>query len=106
MTVKPDPPPQVEVGRDGFSLEAASRLFQLFAAQTLPAGSMDTSVIIWMLPSNCRTRGGSVRNRSVSARSGLTASILCVKSRHMVTHYDAEFRREEATSAVSSYAKH
>ena len=30
ITVKPDPPPQVEVGRDGFSPAAASRLFQLF----------------------------------------------------------------------------
>src|ERR1700678_1193568 len=50
MTVKPDPPPQVEVGRDGFGLAAASRLFQLFATQTLPAGSMETSVTIWMLP--------------------------------------------------------
>src|SRR5579864_3457785 len=50
MTVKPDPPPQVEVGRDGFSPAAASRLFQLFAAQTLPAESTATSVIIWILP--------------------------------------------------------
>src|SRR5208283_4545456 len=50
MTVKPDPPPQVDVGRDGLGEVAASRLFQLFAAQTLPAGSIDTSVIIWMLP--------------------------------------------------------
>ena len=46
----PGPPPQDEVRRIGFSPAAASRLFQLFAAQTLPAGSMDTSVIIWMLP--------------------------------------------------------
>ena len=29
---------------------AASGTFQLFAAQTLPAGSMATSVTIWMLP--------------------------------------------------------
>src|SRR6516225_3576452 len=50
MTVKPDPPPQVEVGPAGLGPAAASRLFQLFAAQTLPAGSMDTSVTIWMLP--------------------------------------------------------
>src|SRR5208283_3598195 len=50
ITVKPDPPPQVEVGRVGVGLNAASRRFQLFAAQTLPAGSIDTSVIIWMLP--------------------------------------------------------
>src|SRR5271165_6096680 len=50
MTVMPDPPPQVEVGRDGSAPAAASRLFQLFAAQTLPAGSMDASVTIWMLP--------------------------------------------------------
>src|SRR5262249_62316594 len=49
MTVKPDPPPQVEVGPAGLGPAAASRLFQLFAAQTLPAGSMDTSVTIWML---------------------------------------------------------
>ena len=34
--VKPEPPPQVEVGREGFTPAAASRLFQLFAAQTLP----------------------------------------------------------------------
>src|SRR5271156_4080048 len=50
MTVKHDPPPQVEVGRAGFSLTSASRRFQLFAAQTLPAGSIAASVIIWMLP--------------------------------------------------------
>src|SRR5215813_12231688 len=50
MTVKPDPPPHVEVGRAGSGPAAASRLFQLFAAQTLPAGSIDTSVTIWMLP--------------------------------------------------------
>src|SRR5208283_2748880 len=50
ITVKPDPPPQVEVGTVGVGLNAASRRFQLFAAQTLPAGSIDTSVIIWMLP--------------------------------------------------------
>src|SRR6516162_5968557 len=50
MTVKPDPPPQVEVGRAGLGPAAASSLFQLFATQTLPAGSMDTSVTIWMVP--------------------------------------------------------
>src|SRR5215471_15527645 len=50
ITVKPDPPPQVEVGRDGSGPAAASSLFQLFATQTLPAGSIDTSVTIWMLP--------------------------------------------------------
>src|SRR5215472_7625427 len=50
MTVIPDPPPQVEVGRDGSVPAAASSLFQLFAAQTLPAGSINTSVTIWMLP--------------------------------------------------------
>src|SRR5262249_57697386 len=50
MTVKPDPPPQVEVGPAGLGPAAASTLFQLFAAQTLPAGSIDTSVTIWMLP--------------------------------------------------------
>src|SRR6516164_5363408 len=50
MTVKPDPPPQVEVGPAGLGPAAASSLFQLFAAQTLPAGSMDTSVTLWMVP--------------------------------------------------------
>src|SRR5208337_3659138 len=50
MTVKPEPPPQVEVGRGGSLSVAASGSFQLFAAQTLPAGSIDTSVSIWMLP--------------------------------------------------------
>src|SRR6516225_10118382 len=45
MTVKPDPPPQVEVGPAGLGPAAASTLFQLFAAQTFPAGST-----IWMLP--------------------------------------------------------
>ena len=50
MTVKPDPPPQVEVRRIGSSATAASTAFQLFAAQTLPAGSTATSVSIWMLP--------------------------------------------------------
>src|SRR6266436_2832148 len=51
MTVKPEPPPQVEVGRAGsFSAIAASTTFQLFAAQTLPAGSTATSVISCMLP--------------------------------------------------------
>src|SRR5208337_4250128 len=50
MTVKPEPPPHVEVGREGFGPAAASRLFQLFATQTLPAGSIDASVTIWMLP--------------------------------------------------------
>ena len=39
--MKPDPPPQVEVGQAGFGPAAASRRFQLFAAQTLPAGSID-----------------------------------------------------------------
>ena len=39
------------------------------------------------LIADATTRGAatSARNRSVSARSGLTAAILCVKSRHMVT---------------------
>src|SRR5580704_18763718 len=46
----PDPPPQVEVGRDGFGPAAASSRFQLFASQTLPAGSIAASVTIWMLP--------------------------------------------------------
>jgi hypothetical protein len=50
MTVKPDPPPQVEVGRDGSAEVAASTLFQLFATQTLPAGSIDAMVGIWMVP--------------------------------------------------------
>src|SRR3954454_4172545 len=50
MTVKPEPPPQVEVGQAGGSPAAPSGAFQLFAAQTLPAGSIDTSVSIWMLP--------------------------------------------------------
>src|SRR6516225_7626590 len=50
MTVKPEPPPQVEVGPAGLGWAAASRLFQLFATQTLPAGSIDTSVTIWMVP--------------------------------------------------------
>src|SRR5215813_12640266 len=50
MTVKPDPPPQVGVGRDGSEPAAASSLFQLFATQTLRAGSIDPSVTIWMLP--------------------------------------------------------
>jgi hypothetical protein len=38
MTVKPDPPPQVEVGRNGLGAAAASSLFQLFATQALPDG--------------------------------------------------------------------
>jgi hypothetical protein len=38
MTVKHDPPPQVETGRAGFSPAAPSMLFQLFATQALPAG--------------------------------------------------------------------
>src|SRR5277367_1747893 len=50
MTVKPDPPPQVEVGWAGTSSSTAAGSFQLFATQTLPAGSIDTSVTIWMLP--------------------------------------------------------
>src|SRR3954447_18672889 len=50
MIVIPDPPPHVEVGRSGSGDAAPFRLFQLFAAHTLPAGSMDTSVSIWMLP--------------------------------------------------------
>ena len=50
MTVMPDPPPQVEVRRTGSSATTGSMAFQLFAAQTLPAGSTATSVIIWMLP--------------------------------------------------------
>src|SRR3990172_4412807 len=50
MTVKPDPPPQVGVGRNGSGAAAAFRSFQLFAAQTLPAGSIEVSVSIWMLP--------------------------------------------------------
>jgi predicted O-methyltransferase YrrM len=51
MTVMPEPPPHVvEVGRSGSGAAAPLRSFQLFAAQTLPAGSIDTSVSIWMLP--------------------------------------------------------
>ena len=40
------PPPQVDVRRIGFSATTDSIRFQLFAAQTLPAGSTATSVII------------------------------------------------------------
>jgi hypothetical protein len=36
MIVKPDPPPWVEVGRNGFAAVAASTLSQLFATQRLP----------------------------------------------------------------------
>src|SRR5262249_35087684 len=44
-------PPQVEVGRAGLSASTAPAMsFQLFAAQTLPAGSTTTSVSIWILP--------------------------------------------------------
>src|SRR5262249_61177610 len=50
MTVKPDPPPQVEVAGVGFGDVAASILFQLFATQRLPAGSIDPMVGIWMVP--------------------------------------------------------
>src|SRR5271165_1183108 len=50
MTLKPDPPPQVEVLRIGSGEATASRLFQLFATQALPAGSITTSVRIWILP--------------------------------------------------------
>src|SRR5215470_12206705 len=50
MTVKPDPPPQVEVGRDGSGDVAASMLFQLFATQRSPAGSIDPTVGISMVP--------------------------------------------------------
>src|SRR5882757_7996777 len=50
MTVMPEPPPHVEVGRAGSGEAAPLRSFQLFAAQTLPAGSIETSVSIWMLP--------------------------------------------------------
>src|SRR5262245_4824753 len=50
MTVKPEPPPQVEMRPGGSGLVAATGSFQLFAAQTLPAGSIETSVSIWMLP--------------------------------------------------------
>ena len=49
MTVKPDPPPQVEMALAGFGSTAAIGSFQLFAAQTF-RGSMDTSVSIWMEP--------------------------------------------------------
>jgi hypothetical protein len=38
MTVKPDPPPQAEVGLDGSGEVAASTLFQSFLTQRLPAG--------------------------------------------------------------------
>ncbi len=40
MTVKPDPPPQLEVGGDGSAEVAASMLFQLFATHRSPAGSI------------------------------------------------------------------
>src|SRR5271166_3495484 len=50
MTLKPDPPPQVEVLRIGSGEATASRLFQLFATQALPAGSITTSVRICILP--------------------------------------------------------
>ena len=45
MTVKPDPPPQVEVGRDGSADVAASMLFQLFATQRLLAGSIESVAV-------------------------------------------------------------
>src|SRR5664280_2809938 len=50
MTVKPSPAPCVEVLKSGSGEKIAFKLFQLFAAQTLPAGSMTTSVNFCMLP--------------------------------------------------------
>src|SRR5271165_7145487 len=50
MTLKPDPPPQVEVLRIGSGEATALRLFQLFATQALPAGSITASVRICILP--------------------------------------------------------
>src|SRR5262245_5231026 len=50
MTVKPEPPPQVEMAVGGLGVTAALGSFQLFAAQTLPAGSIATSVSICRLP--------------------------------------------------------
>jgi len=50
-TLIPEPPPQVEMLKSGFSAAAASILFQLFAIQTSPVGSIDGSVRIGcMLP--------------------------------------------------------
>ena len=48
------------------------------------------------------------RNRSVSARFGLTASILCVKSRHMVTPTDepAGWRHPPASDRAVDAADH
>jgi hypothetical protein len=72
--------------RSGQLAVAATGSFQLFAAQTLPAGSIDTSVSIWILPllktwmtspvlvpAGCRERqkvGGQAALRSCSCVCG------------------------------------
>ena len=41
-----------------------------------------------------------------SQQDGVIRQQLIEQLMRQITHYDAEFRREEATSAVSSNAKH
>ena len=41
-----------------------------------------------------------------SQQDGVIRQQLIEQLMRQITHYDAEFRREDATSAVSSYAKH